>query len=114
AGCGRGQDAASLNDKERADLRRQALDWLRADLEELGRLLKDFLDKNPGRPLPGIARTLRYWLWDGDFAGVRGPEALARLPEVERQQWQKLWDEVADTLARALGKTPPEKKAAPK
>jgi hypothetical protein len=31
----------------------------------------------------------------------RGPEALARLPEAERQEWQKLWADVADTLARA-------------
>src|SRR5262249_59110865 len=32
AGCGAGQDADQLDDKERAGLRRQALDWPRADL----------------------------------------------------------------------------------
>jgi hypothetical protein len=31
---------------------------------------------------------------------VRQPEALAKLPEAERHQWQKLWQDVADTLAR--------------
>jgi hypothetical protein len=49
-------------------------------------------------------------LVDPEFAGVRGPEALAKLPESERQPWQKLWADVAATLARAQGKTMPEKK----
>jgi hypothetical protein len=42
---------------------------------------------------------------------VRGPEALARLPAAERQAWQMLWEDVAATLARAEGTTPPEPKA---
>jgi hypothetical protein len=57
---------------------------------------------------------LQHWLADIDFSGVRGPEALARLPEGEREPWQKMWDGVADMLTRAQAKTPPEKKAAPK
>jgi hypothetical protein len=44
---------------------------------------------------------MRGWLWDTPFARVRGPEALAWLPAAERQAWQKLWVDVADTLARA-------------
>jgi hypothetical protein len=45
---------------------------------------------------------------------VRGPEALARLPEPERQAWQQLWADVADALARAEGTTPPKQKAGSK
>jgi hypothetical protein len=52
---------------------------------------------------------MQRWLADPPFAGVRAPEALARLPEGERQRWQKLWADVADTLARAQGKAAPEK-----
>jgi hypothetical protein len=48
AGCGQGQDAAKLDDKERAGLRRQALDWLRADLEAWRRLLDQEPDLVPG------------------------------------------------------------------
>src|SRR5204862_7263241 len=33
AGCGQGEDAVRLDEPERARLRQQALDWLRADLE---------------------------------------------------------------------------------
>jgi hypothetical protein len=54
---------------------------------------------------------LQHYLADADFTGVRGPEALARLPEAERQAWQHLWNNVADTLARAQRKTTPEKKS---
>jgi tetratricopeptide (TPR) repeat protein/serine/threonine protein kinase len=110
AGCGQGKDAEKLDGKERARLRRQALDWLRADLQAWGQLL----EKGPPGARPTVAQKLRHWLADTDFADVRGREALARLPEGERQPWQKLWRDVADTLARAQGKTTPRKKPDPK
>ena len=56
---------------------------------------------------------MQHWQQDTDFAGVRGPEALAKLPEAERQEWQKLWAEVAELLAEAQ-KAAPEKKPATK
>jgi hypothetical protein len=33
-----------------------------------------------------------------------------KLPESERPAWQKLWEEVADTLARSQGKAAPKTK----
>jgi hypothetical protein len=53
-----------------------------------------------------VARDLQDWLWDSPFAGVRGPDALARLPEAERQEWQKLWTDIADALTRAVDMLP--------
>jgi hypothetical protein len=49
---------------------------------------------------------MRHWLNDPDFAGVRGPDALAKLPEAERQEWQKLWADVQRLLDRAADKLP--------
>jgi hypothetical protein len=43
---------------------------------------------------------MRHWLGDPDFAGVRGPEALGRRPDAERQEWQTLWADVAARLKR--------------
>jgi tetratricopeptide (TPR) repeat protein len=97
AGCGQGQDAGKLEDKERARLRRQALDWLRADLEAWARLL----DKPSDKDLPVLLKQMRYWLVDPDFVGVRGPGAFARLPEAERPPWWKLWNDVTATRNRA-------------
>jgi hypothetical protein len=37
------------------------------------------------------------------IAGVRG-DALAKLPEAERQEWQKLWDDVEALRKRAAEK----------
>jgi serine/threonine protein kinase/Flp pilus assembly protein TadD len=109
AGCGQGEDAKSLDDKERARLRRQALDWLRADLAAWQKALEKEPDKAPAG-----GQQLAHWLEDPDFAGVRGPEALAKLAETEREPWQKLWADVANTLARAQEKTASDKKPDPK
>jgi tetratricopeptide (TPR) repeat protein/serine/threonine protein kinase len=95
AGCGQGEDAATLDDKERVRLRGQALNWLRADLESWHK----YLDKEPDQGRAPVQQTMRHWQQDVDFAGVRGAGALARLPEPERQPWQQLWDDV-ETLAR--------------
>jgi serine/threonine protein kinase/Flp pilus assembly protein TadD len=104
AGCGQGQDAAGLDDKERARLRGQALDWLHADLGAWRRLL----EKAPDKARPAVAKQMQHWLGDADFAGVRGEAALAKLPEAERPAWQKLWAEVESLRNSAAGPaTPP-------
>jgi tetratricopeptide (TPR) repeat protein len=103
AGCGHGKDADKLDAKERAGLRKQALDWLRADLKALGREMDDSAEKAG----PEIAQQMQLWLRDIDFVGVRGAQALGRLPEAERGDWQKLWEEVEALQQRAAISTPP-------
>jgi hypothetical protein len=110
AGCGKGRDAADLDEASRAGWRGQALAWLRAELEARRRLLEG----GPEEARRTAVGNLRHWLEDPDFAGVRGPEALARLPAAERHVWQRLWAGVADTLARAEGSPPPEPKVGSK
>jgi hypothetical protein len=110
AGCGQGRDAADLDEKTRAGFRRQARDWLRAELEARRRLLERASAQDRGF----IAGGLQRWLRDPYFDRVRGPEALGRLPAAERQAWHQLWADVADTLARAEGTTPPEQRAGSK
>jgi tetratricopeptide (TPR) repeat protein len=102
AGCGRGQDADKLDDKERARLRRQALDWLCADLEAQGRRLA----KEPARAAANVARNLQHWLANPDFGGMREPEQLAKLPPEEQEEWGRLWGQVAQQAARARDADP--------
>jgi Flp pilus assembly protein TadD len=97
AGCGLGKDADKLDPKERARLRNQALDWLRADLKAY----RQVMDKSAANAGPEIAQLMQHWLQDTDFTGVRGPVALGRLPEAERSDWQKLWEEVDELRLRA-------------
>jgi tetratricopeptide (TPR) repeat protein len=106
AAAGQGKDADKLEEKERDRLRRQALDWLRADLEATRVLLKQ--DANKAGPT--VLGQMRHWLVDPALAGVRGMQMIASLPEAQRQDWHKLWDDVFDMLKQAEGKSTPEKK----
>jgi hypothetical protein len=45
--------------------------------------------------------VFQHWQKDTDLSGVRDPAALAKLPEDERRQWQKLWDDVEALRQRA-------------
>jgi hypothetical protein len=106
AGCGQGEDAAKLDNQERARHRQQALDWLRADLALRAKQVAGDQPKDRD----AAQRALQHWLQDPDFAGVRG-EALAKLPEADRQAWRQLWADVGETLARARGPAAPEKRS---
>jgi hypothetical protein len=99
AAAGRGADAAPLGDKERARLRAQALDWLRADLAGW----RQRLGGKPADRLP-VRQALRRWQQDRDLATVREKEDLAKLPEAERRDWEKLWADVAELLKGTEGK----------
>jgi tetratricopeptide (TPR) repeat protein len=86
-----GKDSGRLDEKERAGLRRQALERLRAGLELRTRLLKDGKET-------GFGCSLFPWQTDPALAGVRDREALAKLPDAEREQWQRLWADVTELL----------------
>jgi hypothetical protein len=101
AGCGQGIDANQLDDKERARLRTQALEWLKADLAHWTKQAES--DQPQERTT--VLQRMKHWQADRDFAGVRDKDALVKLPEAEREAWQQLWAEVAELL-----KTVEEKK----
>jgi hypothetical protein len=85
------------------------MDWLRAELEALGRLLDQEIAE-PGSTAR-ITRVLQSWFVDPDLAGVREPQALFKLPQAERQPWRQLWGDVSDTLGRAQRKRTPKTKS---
>jgi tetratricopeptide (TPR) repeat protein len=97
AAAGQGEDTAKLDDKEKARLRKQALDWLRADLVLRTRQLET------GKPADraAVQQTLRHWQKDTDLAGLRAREALAKLPAEEYEAFTHLWADVAALLKKA-------------
>jgi tetratricopeptide (TPR) repeat protein len=99
AASGQGEDAAKLDDKERTRLRKQALDWLRADLALRTRQLES------GQPADraAVQQKLRHWQKDSDLAGIRDRAALAKLSAEERTACIQLWADVAALLKRAGG-----------
>ncbi len=68
--------------------RNRALEWLRTRLGALST-----------RPLAARRKRIDWWRKDPDLGSVRTPEALAKLPEAERERWRKLWADV-DALAK--------------
>jgi serine/threonine-protein kinase len=96
AGFGQGEDAARLDDAERAGWRRQALDWLRGDLKQW---TKQLADAAP-RERDNVRQALRHWQVDADLAPVRDAEALAQLPDAQRPAWQQLWADVDAVLRK--------------
>jgi len=103
AGCGQGEDAANLDDKERARVRQQALTWLRADLARYA----EFVNKGPDQARAAVTKTLRHWQQDTDLRG-RTRRCPRQLPESERQLWQNLWAEVETLRQRHHGTTSPQ------
>jgi hypothetical protein len=93
-----------LDATECGRLRKQALDWLRADLTAWTKVVSE--DSPPGRT--AVQQTLRHWQRDADLASVRDPAALARLPREERSAWERLWADVAALLERAGGRVAPK------
>src|SRR5262249_29135105 len=100
AAAGKGKDPGNIDDKERARLRQQALDWLRADLAAYTRLA----EKGNGSIRQAILRRLAHWQQDTDLTAVRDEKAFAALPEAERNQWRKLWADVAAQLKKVEDK----------
>jgi tetratricopeptide (TPR) repeat protein len=106
AAAGQSEDAGKLDDRERARLRQQAFDWLRADLVLWTKQLE--LGKSADRA--AVQQALRYWQQDADLAGLRHATALAKLPAEEQKAFAQLWADVATLLKKAETAAPKETK----
>ncbi len=99
AGCGLGEDAVKLDKKERALWRKQALEWLRADFQHHRKQLSGA----DAKTIQQILKKLDSWQANADLECVRDEKSLAELPEAERREWRKLWEEVTiDVLRQVL------------
>jgi Flp pilus assembly protein TadD len=118
AAAGRGKDDPLPHDDEKTRLRGQALVWLKAELAVWAKVI----DSDPHRTdlaawekvfgagsksaRAAAFYTLREWRRNSDLSSVREPEALAKLTESERKQWQALWAGVDELRKRASEKAP--------
>jgi hypothetical protein len=95
--AGQAKDAAKLDDEERPRLRKQALDWLRADLAAWIKLIA----RGPPTDRVAVQQKLKHWQMDSDLAGIRDATALAKLVAEDRAACEKLWADVAALLKKA-------------
>jgi serine/threonine protein kinase/Flp pilus assembly protein TadD len=97
SGCGKTSMASQFNEARRVQLRQQACDWLRDDLQQYRQQIQG---GNP-EAARNIAAKMTSWQQDTDLAGVREPKELAKLPEAERQAWERMWSEVKELARQA-------------
>jgi len=102
AGSGQGKDDPPLDEGTKARWRKQAIDWLRADLTAWSKLL----ESGPPQARQPIPETLQHWKADADLSGLRDAAALAKLPENEQQACRGLWAEVDALLAKSHSTNP--------
>lgn len=96
ATSGQSKDVPPPDDADRAKLRRQALDWLTAELTAWKRVAMTI---GPGNK-ETVAKTLAHWKADGDLASIRDEKELAKLSEEERAAFKQLWADVDALLAK--------------
>jgi serine/threonine-protein kinase len=90
AAAGQDSEKSRLDESKRTRLRQLALGWLRAYLE-LAIKLQDSGEQAGWSPAT--------WETDPALASVRDSVELAKLPAAEREQWQRLWADVAAHVA---------------
>jgi serine/threonine-protein kinase len=103
---GEGELAGSGADS-RAEWRRQAVEWLRADLGASTAILNT--GTAPQRA--GVARRLGRWVVDPALAPIRDEPALSELPEAERRSLRELWAGVR--AARSANPVPATRRSEP-
>jgi tetratricopeptide (TPR) repeat protein len=101
AGSATGKGADRLDGTERSRWRRQALDWLRQDLRWWAKVLADGTAGSDIR----VRQWMRTWQIESDYDCVRTPGALARLPDLERGEWDKLWADVEALRQQAAARS---------
>jgi serine/threonine-protein kinase len=96
ASSGLGSDCAQISEAERTDMRKQAIQWLQADLEVWKKLL---VSDSPAQRDMGKSMLSR-WESESDLAGFRDPEALAKLSEQDSAACRELWSSLNAALNR--------------
>jgi eukaryotic-like serine/threonine-protein kinase len=97
SGSGRGQDDPKPDALAKSALRRQAHEWLEAELASWAKVLGE--GRASARQV--VVRTLISWKADPDLACVRETSALADLSGEELEAWHRLWAKYEALLENA-------------
>jgi serine/threonine-protein kinase len=90
AGCGRAADGAQLTDAEKVELRRQAREWLNAELDVWSRLLTSGTSSERDM----AKQVLSNWQTDPDLSCIRDMDALSQFAPAEAAEYLAFWQKV--------------------
>jgi serine/threonine protein kinase/Flp pilus assembly protein TadD len=94
AAAGRGEGGTPLDAPRRAELRKQALTWLREDLDAWARRADD------PKFRPTVEAEMRLWERHPHLASLRDP-AASQTPDPEQQSRKQFWADVNMLLRKA-------------
>jgi hypothetical protein len=103
AGSGEGKDDPPLDEVAKTRWRKQAVEWLKADLGAWSKIL----DSGNPQERKAITQTLQHWKGDIDLAGIRDAASLAKLPADEQAACRALWSQVDALLVKSGSKAAP-------
>jgi tetratricopeptide (TPR) repeat protein len=89
---------AKHDDEDHARWRKQARDWLRADLAAYGKLR----DGGREEDRVWVLQRLQHWLRNGDLTSLRDRAAVVKLPANEQAACRLLWVEVTALYGRLI------------
>ncbi len=96
AGTGRGAEKPALDERQMAEWRKRALEWLKADLA----FWTKQVEHGTADAKKTVRQTLEEWKGDAAFAGVRDEGDLKKLLAEEQREWRGLWTDVEKVLKR--------------
>ena len=101
AGTGPTRDDPAPTPEVKAGLRRLALTWIRAELDDWTRRFA------PDRPETRRRATDSFEQWQKDlsFAGVRDPGAIDAIPADEQDAWKAFWADLSAQIHAAQSET---------
>lgn len=93
------ETSETLDDAERQRWRRQAIEWLRTDVDNLDGQLAD----KPAAFRKSLQLTLEQLQKHPRLRGLRDPRALERMPAEDQALCRQFWIDVENLLAQAKG-----------
>jgi serine/threonine-protein kinase len=99
AAGGQGKDEPPLDEAAKIRWRKQAVEWLTADLAAWATIV----EKGSPQERQSVAPILQHWKTDPDLAGLRDQSSIATLPDPERKACNALWAQVDALLAKPHG-----------
>jgi Flp pilus assembly protein TadD len=90
AGSGQGEHVSSFTELDRRRMRDRARQWLEEDLAGWAK----FVGSDKPADLAQARATMLHWRLERCLSTVRNRDALEKLPDPERVQWQQFWDKV--------------------
>jgi tetratricopeptide (TPR) repeat protein len=99
AASGQAADSQDLPEEFLPALRGQALEWLRSDLA-----LHTKRAEGGAKARDDVRRRMQGWQNDPALASVREQGALDQLPDDEREDWRRFWEDVERLLRQIEGR----------